>query len=364
MEEGRTVKMISLSRAGVASEDVLCVVAVLDSAEIYQPDARAYQYRHRADLGEYWYYENFPLSVQDVVYFNDHDSSQSYFVLLSAEGDVYHFASPDRFQERIVGAGTTADDSKFYGKMLKISQIGERLYACGAGGQVYARYGRDDWRMLSDAVLNDPEAKKRLLESGPSLGQLGWKEWIIQKALNPGTREVVFYDIKGLSEDAIYLCGTERTKPVLCFWDGSELHEINIPLAEAALTGIYIENAESVWVCGREGVILHGSRNRGFAPVNADTRRNLFHSITSYRGKLVLPASVRPGGLYELDPSSGEFRRFQPPLPRLSSRDEPASIDNGPFFAQSAGDVLWVVASKDIFRFDGQAWARIDHPDI
>ena len=68
MEEGRTVKMISLSRAGVASEDVLCVVAVLDSAEIYQPDARAYQYRHRADLGEYWYYENFPLSVQDVVY--------------------------------------------------------------------------------------------------------------------------------------------------------------------------------------------------------------------------------------------------------------------------------------------------------
>ncbi|TWB49109.1 hypothetical protein FBZ98_107142 [Rhizobium sp. ERR 922] len=356
--------MITLSRACAASDNVVSVITVVGNSEIYQPDARAYQYRHRADLGEYWYYENFPLSVQDVVYFTDHNSSQSYFVLLSAEGDVYHFASPERIQERIVGAGTTADDSKFYGKTLKISQIGNRLYACGAGGQIYVRRGLDNWRMLSDTLLNDPEAKKRLLESGPSLGQSDWKEWIIQKALNPETREVVFYDIKGLSEDAIYVCGTERTRPILCFWDGRELQELNVPLTEAALTNIHIENAESVWICGREGVILHGSRNRGFAPVNADTRLNLFHSITSYRGKLVLPASVRPGGLYELDPSSGEFRRFQPPLPRLSSRDDPASIDNGPFFAQSAGDVLWVVASKDIFRFDGQAWERIKHPDI
>ncbi|MDK4706497.1 hypothetical protein PH562_29945 [Rhizobium sp. CNPSo 4062] len=359
------MKMISLSRAGVASEDVLCVVAVLDSAEIYQPDARAYQYRHQADLGEYWYYENFPLSVQDVVYFTDHNSSQSYFVLLSAEGDVYHFASPDRFQERIVGAGTTADDSKFYGKLLKISQIGEQLYACGAGGQIYARYGRNDWKLLTDRVLYDRVAdENNLANEEPEAMTPAWFEWVQKRALNPVARQVVFYDIKGLSEDAIYLCGTERTKPILCFWDGRELHELNVPLTEAALTGIHIENAESVWICGREGVILHGSRNRGFAPVNADTRLNLFHSITSYRGKLVLPASVRPGGLYELDPSSGEFRRFQPPLPRLVSRDDPESIDNGPFFAQSVGDVLWVVASKDIFRFDGQAWERIKHPDI
>jgi hypothetical protein len=354
-----------LSRARAASENVISIVTVVENSEIYQANARAYQYRYQVGPGEDWRYEAFSLSVQDVAYYRDRDSAQSYFTLLSAEGDVYHFASPERFQERIVGAGTTADDSKFYGKLLKISQIGERLYACGAGGQIYARHGRDDWKLLTDRVLYDRVANENnLANEEPEAMTPAWFEWVQKRALNPVARQVVLYDIKGLSEDAIYLCGTERTKPILCFWDGSELHEINVPLAEAALTGIYIENAESVWVCGREGVILHGSRNRGFAPVNADTRLNLFHSITPYRGKLVLPASVRPGGLYELDPSSGEFRRFQPPLPRLSSRNDPESIDDGPFFAQSVGDVLWVVASKDIFRFDGQAWERIKHPDI
>lgn len=349
--------MVQFTRAQAASEDVLAVIATLDDAEIYDADARAFQYRHRADFGEKWYYEDFQLSIQDITYFTASTPPQSYFAMLSAEGDVYHFAEPARYQERIRGAGTSAPDSKFYGKMLKMSQVGARLYACGAGGQIYFRADRDDWRMLTDAVLNDPEAQRRHLEGGPPIGDPRWQEWIIQKARTPVSRNIVFYDIRGFDEDHIYFCGVENQKPILCFWDGKTLEELKLPIEKAALTGIYVESSESVWVCGREGTLLHGSRNRGFAPVNIPTRLNLFHHITPYKDNLVLPSSVRPGGLYQLDPITQEFGRFTPSLPRLRQGD-------GPFFAQAVGDILWVVALKDIFRFDGVAWERIEHPDM
>ena len=130
--------MLTFTRAHAGSSDVLCVIAGRADAEAYEPSDLAYQYRHRADLDEgvRWYVERFDFSVQGVTLFVPPDGTDSYFVLLSSEGDVYHFA-PDRYEERIQGAGTTEPDSKFYGKTLAITQIGERLYVdlpAGGGG--------------------------------------------------------------------------------------------------------------------------------------------------------------------------------------------------------------------------------------
>ncbi len=363
MEKRWPLKKIVLTRACAASEDVIAVTAVLKDAEIYDPDARAYQYRHRADLGEHWYYEDFKFSVQDIAVVTGDGAISPYFVLLSAEGDVYHFSDPDRFQEKIDGAGTTSPDSRFYGKMLSIEEVNGTLYACGAGGQIYIR-GADGWKLLSDAVLHNSDAELSSVDSAPDMHDPAWGDWIIQQALNPVTREVVFYDLAGSSEDNIYICGTERTKPMLCHWDGTTLQELSLPINEGALTDVYVESEESIWVCGREGIVLHGNRHRGFVPISADTRLNLFHSMTPYRGKLVLPSSVRPGGLYELDRATGGIGKFDPPMPRLTSRNDADNMEGGPFFAQAVGGVLWVVASKDIFRFDGTTWERVTHPDI
>ncbi len=363
--------MIIFTRARAASENVLCVIATRDTAEAYQADARAYQYRHAADLlpGEHWYYEDFRLSVQDVGYFTDpaEPPTDPYFVLLSAEGDVYHFSDAGRYQERIEGAGTAAPDSKSHGKTLNIGQIGGRLYASGGGGQIYVRAGRNDWRLLTDALLFDMDAYLEAGDEGPDFDDPDYVQWTLDFVSSAVARNVSFYGHEGLAEDAIYLCGTvgPGTKPVLAYWDGTTLEELPVPLSEAALTGIHIEHEDSVWVCGREGVLLHGSRARGFNPVPGDRRLNLFHHITSYRGRLVMPASVRPGGLWQQDPKTGAFGHFEPRLPPLTKppadRGEP---HGGPFFAQAIGDVLWVVAPRDIFRFDGTAWERIEHPDV
>jgi len=118
-------------------------------------------------------------------------------------------------------------------------------------------------------------------------------------------------------------------------------------------------------IIGREGVLLHGSRARCFNPVNAQTRLNLFHGFTAWRDRLLLAASVRPGGLWQLDPATDAFGRFQPRLPALTKLDSnPAFAFGGPFYVEAFGDVIWAVASKDIFRFDGERWERIQHPDL
>lgn len=349
------------------------VAAVLDEDNdeaIYQPAVRIFQYERKNAVGKQWFYEDFDLSVQDIEFLVDpnNPSSDPHFVLLGSEGDVVHLAKPERYQEWIEGAGTTHSKAKFYGKVLRIKRIGEKFYAVGTGGQIYIKEGPNHWRLLSDSVLFDPSAEeKRQTEPEPPFLSPEWMEWTTRMALNPASRNIVFHDIAGISENCIYICGEEGpgTKPVLCFWDGSILHEIKIHPVEASLTGIYIENPESVWICGREGLLLHGSYGRGFTPVNIRQQLNLFHSITPYRGKLVMPASVRPGGLYEYDPITGEFGRFQPRLPqvrRLESNPEFAL--GGPFFVQAVGDVLWVVAAKDVFRFDGKEWERIEHPDV
>ncbi|WP_372574331.1 hypothetical protein [Ruegeria jejuensis] len=368
--------MIRFTRAVAASEISLSVSATLDTAEPYEPSARLYQYEHQGhDPSGEWFYENFRMSVQDILFARDigNDVRPSYYTILSADGEVQHLARPAQYLEIIPGTGA-AEDNKNIGCTYTLRQIGDHLYVVGAGGQFYKRYSRDGWALLSETLLFDPKAERRRTaeeeakgNSEPEFGTEEWIEWSIADSLRPpASRNILFNDIAGLTEDAIYLCGEvgPGSKPVLAYWNGGTLEELKVPMEEAALTGIYIESPDEVWICGREGVLLHGSHARGFNPVPGNRRLNLFHHITPYRGKLVMPASVRPGGLWEYDPNTGMFGHFEPRLPPLTKspadRNEP---DGGPFFAQAVGDVLWVVASRDIFRFDGNGWERIKHPD-
>ncbi|MDO5622924.1 MAG: hypothetical protein Q4G24_15875 [Paracoccus sp. (in: a-proteobacteria)] len=364
---------IMFTRAAASSANTLMISAVLDEENdkaIYQPAARVFQYEHTNPPGEQWFVSDFSLSVQDIAVIEEPELSPDrprFFALLGAEGDVSYLSWPDRHQEMIEGAGTNNPGSKFYGQVLTLRQIGRRLYVVGIGGQAYVRESRDDWRMLTDAVLFDPDAARQRMEQAPDPDDPSIVEWMLAEINNPVSRNIIFRDIAGLSEDAIYICGEvgPGSKPVLCYWDGQTLEELKIPLEEASLTGIHIESPDSIWLCGREGIILHGSRARGFTPVFTETRLNLFHGFAPYRDKLPMPASARPGGLWQLDPKTGAFGHFEPRLPKLRRLDSsPEFAFNGPFFVQAFGDIIWAVANKDIFRFDGQEWERIKHPDL
>ncbi|TWB49108.1 hypothetical protein FBZ98_107141 [Rhizobium sp. ERR 922] len=348
---------IEFTRACARSESIVIVNAVQEISDTYDPDCRIYRFEHDGKVGEQWYYDNFNFHMQDITLFRnpDIDAATDYLTYMSSEGDVYHAWREGNFREKIKGAGTWVDDAKGYGRLFAISQIGNRLYAAGDGGQFYMRYGRDDWRFVTESLLFDPVKYREQRKNRPKTDDPDYLSWLMEsKKSKP--RNVLFNGIKGIDEDAIYLCGEEGIKPILCFWNGDTLHELNTQLSEAALTGIYIENSDSIWICGREGVLLHGSYARGFTPVSLRPQHNLFHMITPYRGKLVLPSSTRPGELFEFDPKTSDLKRFSPALPKLRG--------DYIFYAGAVADVLWVVGQKDIFRFDGAEWERIEHPDL
>ncbi|MBB3953043.1 hypothetical protein [Aureimonas jatrophae] len=349
--------MIEFTRACARSSTVLCVTAVPEGAEAFSPETRIFRYEHDGAPGERWYFDDLDFDVADMALFQnpDVDPVADYPIYLSSEGEVYHAWWKGNFRETIRGAGVSRDDARGYGRLLRLRQVGSRLYACGDGGQIYVREGRDAWRLLTDSILFDPDAHQRLSVQAPPTDDPAFLTWLDDFEAN-APRSILLNGLGGVSEDAIYFIGEDGTKPALFVWDGSVLHQLETNVAEGALTDIYVADADNVWICGREGLLLHGSWARGFYPVGAPTRLNLFHTLTPLDGKLVLASSVRPGGLYEVNARTSDFGRFKPALPRLRG----AFI----FFAGTVGDVMWVVGHKDIFRFSGNEWERIEHPDL
>lgn len=341
---------LEFTRACALSEFCFVASSVKTTSDFYEPESTLWRYE-RAGEQTTWVKRHITAHVERIVATKDAKDC----AVLSAEGEIFFDAFGDTSHERIMGGGTCIDGAKGYGRMLALAQSGTDFYASGNSGQIYFKHEIGQWQLLTDQLLYNPEAESRINETAPLTTDPEFLNWLMT-SMSKRPRNIAFHDVCALRSDAVYLCGVDATKPILCFWDGSNLRELKVHLDKAALTGIHIENEDSVWVCGREGVLLHGSYARGFTQVNIRKQLNLFHRITPYRCKLVLPSSVRPGGLFELDPATSDLRRFTPALPKLRG--------DYIFYAEAANDVLWVVGQKDIFRFDGSEWERIEHPFI
>lgn len=343
------VERIELTRACVLSGNSIVVSSVKSNADVYEPKSVVWRYSEAGGAAR-WEAREMDLHVEKIIPSNKPDDC----IVLSAEGEVVVDVFTGATAERIVGAGTWIDGSKGYGRLLSIAWVDETLFASGNGGQIYVR-GDKDWRLLTDTILFDPEAHARISRTAPPTTDPGFLQWLMDSR-SQRPRNISLHDVAGQNKNSVYACGVDGTKPVLFFWDGTALHELKVHLEETALTGIYIENEDSVWICGREGVLLHGSNARGFTPVSLRSQLNLFHMVRPYRGNLVLPSSVRPGGLFEIDKASSDLRRFTPRMPELHG--------DYIFHSEASNDALWVVCQKDIFRFDGNAWERKQKPDL
>ena len=338
-----------LTRACVLSGNSIVVSSVKSSSDVYEPKSVLWRYSETGGAAK-WEAREMDVHVEKII----PSKSAGDCIVLSSEGEVIVDVFTEPSIERIAGAGTWIEGSKGYGRLLSIARVDDMLLATGNGGQIYVR-GEKDWRLLTDTIIFDPEAHARLSRTAPPTTDPGFLQWPMDSR-GQRPRNISLHDVAGHNTDSVYVCGIDGTTPVLFFWDGTALNELKVHLEETALTGIYIENEDSVWICGREGVLLHGSSARGFTPVSLRRQLNLFHMVRPYRGSLVLPSSVRPGGLFEVDKTSSDLRRFTPRIPELQG--------DYIFHSDASNDVLWVVGQKDIFRFDGSGWERIEHPDF
>jgi hypothetical protein len=326
---------LTFTRAKAGAGDFLCVAGVPDDLEPFTPFTRLCRY-DAADPGPVkWFYDDVPIAVTSILRFAPPGEPES-FCVLSAEGDVM-LMSPPFPREKIPGAGIASPDSERWGRMTHLRAIGDHLYACGDGGQVYRRtggaFGTGQWQHLDRSLLDDPAAYADALLRAPD---------------SPAAQHKVYYCVNGPREDEIYVVGARGT---ILVWDGAAFTELP-KVTDASLTRVLVESDDRIWICGRNGTLLRGNRQGGFRPAAVSGRRQMFTSMARHDGKLYLASGASPRGLFVY-----ERGRIQ----RVSSGLTPDIHDA--HTVESADGVLWVVGSKDILRLDGERWERIDHVD-
>jgi hypothetical protein len=255
---------------------------------------------------------------------------------MSAEGDLILNNYPLYPREKIIGAGISSPDS-LYGRMGHLRQIGKHLYACGDGGQIYRRddaeFGKGAWTQLAPKLLQRPSDRLAAMRSAPDSTE---------------ARAKIYFCVNGPSEQEVYICGAHGV--ILC-WDGHSMHEVPSGTT-ASLINILVRDEKTIYICGRDGALLRGNRHDGFLAVPGFGGGQGFTSMTLCGGKLYLGSNSSPRGLFVYDGG----------LPTRVSCGMVPDIEDVNVI-DSADDVLWVVGSKDLLRFDGKSWERIDSPD-
>jgi hypothetical protein len=258
-----------------------------------------------------------------MAYFGPSTEDFDDIVILSDEGHVHYVGKHPPITEKIPGAGLFSEDATGWGYMSGIRQIGDHLYACGGAGQVYKRVGPDQWLHMDDGLLQPTDVDERLLPR----------------------------DINGPNEQEIYLAGALSSVGYpgqLHFWNGESWRKLALPTDER-LNAIYVEDENRIWICGSNGTLLFGNHRDGFIDVSAVEDNQLFTSLTKVNERIYLASNL---GLFVYDGAG--IHPVQTGLnPQLQDANVVDAIDG----------VLWSIGPKDIAKFDGKQWTRIDHPD-
>jgi hypothetical protein len=299
----------------------------LDSQPAYSHHARLFIYDEQ--VSHLWQHHDVKWWSVATTVFIEFDGADWDFCSLSNEGQVEFIRHKrDPVVEIIPGAGLNRDGAEGWGYMSGLKQIGDHLYACGGAGQVYKRLGPNRWQHMDSGLLQATDVEERLLPRA----------------------------IDGAHEDAIYVVGSlakDGHPPSVHFWNGRNWRNVALPEVAERITSLYIESEERVWLAGANGTLLVGNADDGFTSLSTVDDNQLFLGVCEYFGKVYLPSNV---GLFVYDTadSASGIRKVVTGLqPELQ---DARIIDR-------ADGVLWSVGGKDIAKFDGTSWARIQHPD-
>ncbi len=282
-----------------------------------------------------WVWNDYDWTVVSVCY----DPLRDLRCVLSREGEVNIYGpggEPDAtFQ--IPEAGVFGKSAKGLGFVNRIRAIGGQLYVCGQSRQIW----RSDfngphltsckWTDLAGAIRQSPPAE---LPIDPEL----LDQWLDEH------NAVDFVDVDGTGDADIYVVGDEAWH-----WEGRSWQQICLP-NDLPLNAIKMVSPDMVFVAGRGGLLV-GNAIDGFSTATSVTTEENFTSIEWFEGKLYLAS---PAGLHVYDLKTRTIVRCRTRLaPELQDAHSLEARDG----------VLWSFGLKDIARFDGYAWVRIDHPD-
>lgn len=211
--------------------------------------------------------------------------------------------------EQIPGAGLLDPDG--HGYVNTIKNINGELYVCGYHRQVYKHVG-NEWLSIAEDILTRETARG-------------------------------FFDIDGTNSFNVYAVGWEGE---IYFHDGQVWRRDDSP-TNAHLTSVRCVASDKVWICGKGGILLHGSFGR-WQEIREVGFTDNWYCIEEYEGTIYLAGNAV---LAYLDGNT--IRPIDVGLKRRITTHRLHNKDG----------LLWSIGEKDILVFDGKSWREIPHPD-
>lgn len=332
--------IIYTTMAAITSDDI-CINRFDDEEyDAFEPFSSVGFYHHD-DSNPRFHYVTIDQYVVSITPFLDDRTGLWRFATLSAEGIFRIYEQGKMKVELLISSESRTSSS--YGNFRKLRQIGRSFFACGSGGQVYIHQPGSHWVMLTDELLADQRDIANFYTQVPSIGEFNnlgeWQNWMSK---NPFPKEIHLCDLNGINEHNVYLISTNGA---VFFWNGNNLAQVPTPKNQG-LTQILVENEETIWICGHEGVLLRGNCKNGFSQVTAGSQ--MFLSMTLYMGELFLCSYSHPSALFKFNRLTNQLELIGD-VPQVKNLHSIIGIEN----------ILWAVGLTDVLRFDGSVWDYI-----
>lgn len=338
---------IVFTRICAVNRDVVYIGTMPEDQELATPFTAICQYDH----GE-WSYEAFDFSLASLTLFKAPTGADRVLYVLSENGIAVNFHT--KVRETLLSAASPLRKKHQLGRLRKIQQVGDHLFACGDGGQTYRRDRDGNWKVLSEDFLDGPAAiADRNSELSLAMMELvkggGKDAALIEKVRRLGLQSdpIILWGLSGTSDVNVYFASEKK---VVYHYDGARITSVPTD-ADEGLIAVHAIDAETVYACGRRGNLLVGNSKSGFRKMNFHDSQ-VFNGMAMFQGKLYLSSTGRPRGLFVYDGSK---------LERVNSGLMP-DIDDVSAVSAVGDEVLWVMGEKDLLRFDGETWERIAFP--
>lgn len=228
------------------------------------------------------------------------------------------------------------------GGMSSITHIDDKVYACGAGNQIYCR-DSDTW---IETAQNLREQAQNIVNS--IIEKISSKQEINIIELTGTARTLTSLEcIKGTHDDNVYACGTNGT---VLHWDGLEWQTVHSGTRQH-LHDIHCVTADDIIMCGHNGVVIRGNHRIGFKRLLIEKTDVNFWSVRLFNQTLYLGST---SGLFNVHEKNLVKTRFDSLA--LPSHISIESMD-------ATDQTLWVVTTTFVLRLNSNAWELIEHPD-
>lgn len=307
------------------SKDNFYVSAAIDDLDSWDAFSRIFIYRYGNETN--WSSHDLDgwkvVSVAYQMMMNERS-----LISLDKDGNVEVFQQIEEIYQQV---NPFKKEQYIYGQFNKLRTVRQELYACGNGGQVYLNAG-DSW---SNVGFN--------LEEQP----LEVKQGEIFSLDSDFSFERNLYDINGFAHDHLYVCGTKGDDGFIAFFNGSNWIEVNRITPSALYSITLCPDGKSVLISGQYGTLLKGNIDDGFKNLKNISINSTFYNAAFYQEAIYIASEQ---GLYIYADSEYSI------VPELSDIQGVISVEE-------KDGILWVLSYKQLIRFDGKTWDKINHPD-